>query len=140
MGEDQTFGIKVERICKHRDVAVCSIVVDNGDTPPETCIEKSEKSLDLQDVVKLLGFPAYAPGHSHYIADSKIARIYPASAVKKFEIDHPIREGNSGGPIINTDSKVVGMALEGATKESGHNGCLLLSEIEEVLNASKYDT
>jgi len=134
-----TFSIQVDKICKHRDVAICSIVLKKGETPPENCIDKPKTTIKIQDNVKLLGYPAHALGHSHYIVDSKIAKTYTASAVKKFEIDHPIREGNSGGPVIDIDSKVIGMALEGATKESGHNGCLLLSEIEEVLNDSKYD-
>ena len=47
-------------------------------------------------------------------------------------------ERNSGGPIINSDSQVVGVALEGARKDSGNNGCLFISEIQEVLASDEY--
>ncbi len=132
------YKVNVERMCVHRDVAICSIEDDAELSPPKSCLEISEKELSMQDDVKLLGFPAYAPGQSHYIVDSKIAKIYPQSGVQKFEIDKLIREGNSGGPIINLESMVIGIALEGARKEAGHNGCLIISEVDEVLNSDEY--
>jgi hypothetical protein len=132
------YKINVERICPHRDVAICSIQDVTGKSPPTSCLEKAEKTVVMQEDVKLLGFPAYAPGHGHYVVDSKVAKIYVQSAVDKFEIDKQIREGNSGGPIINSDSQVVGVALEGARKDSGNNGCLFISEIQEVLASDEY--
>jgi len=132
------FTLIVERICQHRDIAICSIKQEDENTPPDISVEKSEIPIAMQEDVKLLGFPAYAPGQSHYIADSKIAKTYTQSKLNKFEIDTLIREGNSGGPIINSDSKVIGVALEGAQKDSGQNGCLLISEINEVFSSDDY--
>lgn len=132
------YKLKVDRICSHRDVAICSIIIEGDKTPPAFCVEKSEKPVEMQKDVKLLGFPAYAPGHGHYMVDSKVAKIYCQSAVNKFEIDKQIREGNSGGPIIDAESMVIGIALEGARKEGGNNGCLVISEIEEVLSSDEY--
>ena len=132
------YKLNVERICPHRDVAICSITSDDGTTIPSDCVEKTDDAIEMQENVKLLGFPAYAPGHSHYMVDSKVAKIYTQSAVSKFEIDKLIREGNSGGPIINLNSEVVGVALEGARKEAGNNGCLVITEIEEVLTNDAY--
>jgi len=132
------YKIKVEKFCVRKDVAICSIQDNEDKLLPNSYIEISEKILSIQDNVKLLGFPAYALGHTHYIADSKVARLYIKSLVDRFEIDHSIREGNSGGPIINSDSEIVGIALEGARKEGGHNGCLLISELKEVLESDEY--
>ena len=132
------YKIKVERICPHRDVAICSIQGVDGKLPPNYTIERSERTVVLQEDVKLLGFPGHAPSHSHYIVDSKVAMTYVESAVEKFEIDKLIRAGNSGGPIINSDSKVVGIALKGVTEGAGKNGCLLISEIEKVLSSDEH--
>jgi hypothetical protein len=33
---------------------------------------------------------------------------------------------------------VIGIALEGARKDAGNNGCLVISEIENVLSDDKY--
>lgn len=132
------YKIQVERVCSHRDVAICSIKNTSSIASPNFSIEKEEKTVAIQEKIKLLGFPAYAPGHTYSIVDSKISKTYVTSTVKKFEITSQIREGNSGGPIINSQSKVVGIALEGATKSEGHNGCLVITEIDEVLSSDKY--
>jgi len=131
------YKIQVDRVCSHRDVAICLIDNKSKTSPPIFCMEK-DSIVEIQKEVKLLGFPAYAPSHSYSIYDSKISKIYKQSNVDKFEIGTQIREGNSGGPVINSESKVVGIALEGATKSEGHNGCLLISEIDEVLNSDSY--
>jgi len=39
---------------------------------------------------------------------------------------------------FNVESNVVGIALEGARKDVGNNGCLVTSEIDEVLGFSEY--
>ena len=132
------YKLKVERVCAHRDVAICSIVIEAGSKQTEHFIERSAKPLEMQVDVKLLGFPAYAPGHGHFMVDSKVAKFYTQSAVSKFEISSQIREGNSGGPIINQDSEVVGIALEGARKDGGNNGCLMVSEIDQVVSSDEY--
>ncbi len=68
-----------------------------------------------------------------------MAKIYSQSTINKFEIDKLIREGNSGGPVINAKSMVIGIALEGARKNTGNNGCLVILEIDQVLSSDKYN-
>lgn len=132
------FKLNVERVCAHRDVALCSIVIEKGRKQAERFLERSARHLKMQEDVKLLGFPAYAPGHGHFMVDSKVAKFYTQSGVRKFEISSQIREGNSGGPIINQESEVVGIALEGARKDGGNNGCLMISEIDQVISSDEY--
>lgn len=132
------YKLNVERVCARRDVAICSIVIEEGSKQIEHFIERSTRNLKMQEGVKLLGFPAYAPGHGHFMVDAKVAKLYTQSAVSKFEISSQIREGNSGGPIINEDSEVVGIALEGARKDGGNNGCLMISEIDQVVSSDEY--
>jgi len=132
------YKLNVDRFCFHRDVAICSIVAEEGIEIPQSKVSYSADKVKMGQDVKLLGYPAYAPGSGHFMVDAKVAKIYTQSMVSKFEIDSQIREGNSGGPIIDLASRVVGIALEGAMKNAGNNGCLVISEIEEVLSKDEY--
>jgi S1-C subfamily serine protease len=57
--------------------------------------------------------------------------------IHKFEIDQLIREGNSGGPILNTKYEVVGIAAEGAEKGMGNNAVIAISELFKMLSELK---
>jgi len=129
----------VKQICEHRDVAICSVLAEGETKPPKSFVCRSMTKIKMGQEVKLLGFPAYAPGQGHFIVDAKVAKIYTQSAVSKFEIDKLIRKGNSGGPIIDSTSRVVGIALEGARQDAGNNGCLDISEIDELLSELQSD-
>lgn len=129
------YNLKVERICYDRDIAICSIPNDLNDL---CSLEKAETSLKQQDIVKLLGFPNYMYSSSHNIVEAKISRTYVQSSINKFEIDKQIRKGNSGGPVLNANSQVVGIALEGVTDGIGNNGCLYITEIEHIIKSNEY--
>lgn len=132
------FILEVERVCWHRDVAICRVSPDANGAVPSTYIDLSSKSPNTGDSTKLLGYPNYSAGSSPYMVDCKIARMYPASGVHKFEIDHTIRAGNSGGPLLDNEVKALGIALEGAHKDGGHNGCLTIPELHTVLGSDDY--
>ena len=81
----------------------------------------------------MIGFPAYKIGQSPYLADGKVAAIYTQSGVKKFEIDILIRERNSGGPVLNSNLDVIGIAAEGAERSGGNNAVIRACEIGNSL-------
>ena len=125
--------VKVLLVDQHRDIAICKIVDEAGNFAPVRLLSITMHDVQQRDPVQLLGFPQHAFGKTqHYIADAKVASVFMFSGMKKFEIDYPIREGNSGGPIINQDGQLVGVALEGATKSSGNNAALSASELHYV--------
>lgn len=127
--------LQVNYLDRHRDIALCSLFDDLGNMIPLVPLSMTEEEGKQREEVTLLGFPQYAAGKSeHYIVDAKIASTFTRSSVLMFEIDQLIREGNSGGPIINVEGKVVGMAVEGATKSSGNNSAVHTSEIMKVSN------
>ena len=128
------YTVTVLYVDQHRDIAVCKITDGSGNDAPLNPIEIACSNPQQHDAVQLLGFPQYDPGQTQpYIVDAKVARCYTFSAVEKFEIDHPIREGNSGGPVINQSGQLVGIAIEGATKSSGKNGALQANELQHVI-------
>lgn len=125
--------VTVLYIDQHRDISICEVRDNRGNNAPFKPIEVASVNPQQRDVVQLLGFPQHDPGKTqHYIADTQIASCYVFSGIKKFEIAHPIREGNSGGPIINQNGQLLGIALEGATKSSGNNAALYADELQHV--------
>ena len=84
-----------------------------------------------------MGFPAYKIGQTPYLAEGRIASLYPQKGVKKCEITAQIREGNSGGPVVDAELRLVGIAVEGAEKSGGNNAVVLASEIFNLLGQSQ---
>jgi hypothetical protein len=79
--------------------------------------------------VRLVGFPFHTPGKSLSIAEGKIRSRYRHFGIENYDITSLIRQGNSGGPVLNSDFHVVGVAKEGERQDGGNNGVLILAEL-----------
>ncbi len=84
------------------------------------------------EAVKLAGFPNYSPGRKVMIVDTKSLGLYPKFGLTHFEIETLIRAGNSGGPVLDADFYVVGLAKEGAKQDEGNNGAIVSAEIRAL--------
>lgn len=133
------YKIQVAKICPDRDIAICHFASKKGISPPEEKIVKSTEPITTKQPVILLGFPYFAPGNTHYIQEAKIGSLFPESGVQKFEIDALIRTGNSGGPIINADSKVIGIAQKGTRNGTGRNACINIAEMGKVITDKEFN-
>lgn len=85
-----------------------------------------------QDTV-LLGFPNWNHGRPLNWVNGHVTSVFPKQGVRRLETSQSIRQGNSGGPLIGKDFRVVGMATEGAVLDRGNNECLVSKEIVEWL-------
>lgn len=116
----------------HRDIAICEFQMLDNDQSQNTSIELYDGEVTQRVETLLLGFPAYKFGQTHSIIQATVSTLYPQNGIKKFEIDSQIREGNSGGPIIDSFGRLVGVALEGAIKDTGNNAALCCTELKKV--------
>jgi len=67
--------------------------------------------MEIDNPIKLLGFPNFKTGDAVREIDGKIININKSE--EKFEINRSILAGNSGGPILNSNKEVIGVASEG---------------------------
>lgn len=134
----ESFAVKVLALDTHRDIAICALRSELGGTAPICSLEYSTSPVTLEQHVKVFGFPAYSKGKTHNVMAASVAALFPESGVRKFEIDKQIREGSSGGPVVDTLGRVAGVAVEGATKSSGNNAALDYNEIKRFADDPEY--
>lgn len=126
--------IKVTNFSAELDLAVVELLSkDKKKIEISECLLPSMDDVDLKDPVSLFGFPAYKTGQTPYVAEAKVASKFGDKGIQKFEIDTQIREGNSGGPVLNEEYEVVGIAAEGARKDSGNNAVISVKELRKIL-------
>jgi predicted NACHT family NTPase/S1-C subfamily serine protease len=95
------------------DLAILSIDVAEH----EELISGTADDLKQMDEIILTGFPNYRVGDSLNIKLGRIVGFRPIGGVRRLLIDASVVAGNSGGPVLNKDNKVIGVAVTGAENE-----------------------
>lgn len=104
-------GLAVTEIRKddHVDVATVGVKVR---LPVQLKIGSSA-NLKVGDQVKILGFPLHRAGGTVHTQGATITARSPWFGIDHFIVDSPIVQGNSGGPVLNQNNEVVGVAVRG---------------------------
>lgn len=119
--------------CEHRDIAIL-IPKFNIDEYPY--FNPANNLPSNGDFLQMLGFPNYQTSKKISLTKTElITEQYVKHLVKYIEIKDTIRKGNSGGPVLNKDWEVIGIAVEGATQADGDNGVVVTSEINHVIDS-----
>jgi S1-C subfamily serine protease len=69
------------------------------------------------DAVILIGYPAHAPGREISIKRGEVVSFATKSGIRRFNISATIVAGNSGGPVLDKQYRVIGVAVTGADFE-----------------------
>lgn len=91
----------------------------------------------MEDVA-VAGFPNYRLGDSGSIVPGRVVGFRPVSAIRRALLSCPIVFGMSGGPVLDGDNKVVGVAVTGAptmeesTKTENH-GVIPITALQYLL-------
>lgn len=89
----------------------------------------STREVFAQDQVGIYGFPASNEYQPPIFMRARVVRVRHVYSVSRIEIDKQIAKGNSGGPVVDEDYRVIGVVVEGATIETGMNSCISANEI-----------
>jgi RNA-directed DNA polymerase len=111
------YPVSVKARDKHIDLAILEIDVTNA----PYLLRGDPARLERHDELMLVGFPGYGPGMHHaYRAKGQVTMTKVKSSILYIVPNIAIAKGNSGGPVLNADYRVVGVATYGsATLKAG---------------------
>lgn len=135
---NKMYSAKVKFRDDRRDIALLEINISNCEHLRIGDSKQIERGLEI----KLAGFPNFVDGDEATIYEGKIVNIRTISLVKCFTVDCPIIGGNSGGPILDKDNKVIGIAAWGVKKVSeksntDHFRAISIKELVDFLQEIK---
>jgi len=74
----------------------------------------SADNLKVMDHVAIAGFPNYRYGDTGVIIPGLVVGFRMVSGIRRILTNAPIVAGNSGGPVVNGNNQVIGIAVTGA--------------------------
>lgn len=103
------------------------------DSPEVACFSPCDDLPTTNSEINALGFPGW-----HTVADrlavasGRVVQVRPVGGVTQISTSAPVRGGMSGGPILTTDGKVVGVVLRDSSSPLTPNGGNHIRHIVEV--------
>lgn len=115
-GVDLKRQVKVNVIKSHPnlDIAILQLESDEDDFLGEGLEKGDSDTVKQMDPTLAAGFPNYNFGDSGITTEGKIIGVRTISGIQHLLVSNPLIEGNSGGPVLNKEGKVIGIVVTGA--------------------------
>lgn len=106
------YPVTIKKSDKHIDLAIISI---EAAFDPGLTKGVSDK-LEQMDNLMVIGFPNYHWGDTVNITTGIVSSFRTVSGIRRILTDAPIVAGASGGPVLDTSYRVIGVAVTGADR------------------------
>jgi S1-C subfamily serine protease len=106
------YPVTVQHSVEALDVALLTIDVAD----PYALRKGSTTSIAIGSKVTIAGFPNYRLGDSGWVSSGAVAAFRRVSTVRRILVDTPIVAGCSGGPVLDSRNRVIGIAVTGADR------------------------
>ncbi len=113
-----------------RDLAVLQIT---GDLTGLRHFSGVEAPATRHQPAWLIGFPNWTRGRDVDVQRTSVTNAFTRGGLRRLDTSALIRQGNSGGPLVDESFRVIGVAEQGATQETGNNECLCTTELDAWL-------
>lgn len=107
------FPVQVEKSNQELDLA---IIKAEGFALNDGLELGSADNLQLTDHIAVIGYPNYRWGDTGILSPGLVIGFRTVSGVRRILTNIPIIAGNSGGPVVDKESKVIGVAVTGADR------------------------
>jgi RNA-directed DNA polymerase len=108
----RTFEVQVETAVPALDVAILTIQVPN----PRALRKARSDLLHVGSSLTIAGFPNYRFGDTGWVSAGAVAGFRVVSTVRRILVNTPIVAGASGGPVLDGEGRVIGIAATGADR------------------------
>lgn len=112
---DPTHQFPVTIVVQNKDIDLAILAIEAP--RPDSLERESTKSPTRDEDLILAGYPSFAPGHTGIIDRCRIIGSHKHYTPERLLINRAIIYGNSGGPLLNMDFRVVGIAVTGTASE-----------------------
>jgi hypothetical protein len=126
----------VEVIARSEDLDLAVLRVDIA--PDKELEARTAPELELWEEITIAGFPNYRFGDTPHIVPGRVIGFRTVSGIRRVMVNSPIIAGGSGGPAIDDNNLVVGVAVTGADRmeesnDTENHGIIPIGTLSQIL-------
>lgn len=125
------------KIIKKNDVVDLAIFTVEGIDNNDGLDIGNSDDIAQNDHIAVAGFPNHNFGDTGIFSPGLVVGFRVVSSIRRFLLNTPLIGGNSGGPVVSKNSKVIGVAVTGADKmenanETENHGVIPISALDLI--------